>query len=515
MKSKLKKYLIVLLTYSVLVSCSFGQNNEQSLAPIKVANNQFIYHYISQKNLDTLNYDFSLNNTRRPFSFKLNNPNSDYAQDTVTEIWSVERIRNFEEKINSRATFLDMTTRERMNSLEPAFQDYCKQGNMKDRLATINHFSENSDVRGNDVLLSGLNSFSSRRPFDYFMLYGNDSIKRETIKIILNRIPKIGPYYFKNLAPLLINENSEAYYKAMHLFRTNIDTIQSKPKRKAYKQDYIKYVAPEMARVGGVKIVDDVLNTVDYIFKTNKSYYVQQHFRNDVKTVFVALFRFHKIEQALINKISTRLKKQGINLKELIQNNTTTIYQLDLDSLVAKAKKSDLLKNNLSKNQRFQIAIDYTYSYNIEPSSFLKNIPVIFSYKSTHFASGHLVTYRTPPYDDMMNKFMAAAITDIPDFYTATYLRKDRYGDPIYALYLGNKYEGFVLETTDTEDSHFNHEAVYLLFNTVLKHKNIEKRFSFKANESKYRYEVTYAKPNAVESFLNSIGKTIVDIKYE
>ncbi len=308
---------------------------------------------------------------------------------------------------------------------------------MKDRLETVKLFSEKTSDVGNGVLVSIVNR--NRGPFDYFMLYGNDSIKQETTKIILERIPRIRPFHFTYLSPLLINEKSDAYYNAMSLLLKKSDKIYE------FNRNVIEdYIIPEMARVA---------------------------------------------------------KKMP------------SPYQSDLDSLVLKAQKAGLLKGDLSTNQHYQLAIDYTDQIKI--SDFLKNISVIFSYKSTHYAMGHLATYDTPPYSEMMEKYMIAAITDIADFYTDTYLYRDYTGKPNYALFLGNEKEGFVIKITDTKNADFDHDAVSLLFNTVLKYKNINKRFTFNNNEDKHRYEVVYAAPNSLKMFLTAVGKDISELEKE
>jgi len=110
---------------------------------------------------------------------------------------------------------------------------------------------------------------------------------------------------------------------------------------------------------------------------------------------------------------------------------------------------------------------------------------------------------------------MVTALIDLPDFYTETYLRKDSYGDPYNVLFLGNKEEGFVIKLKDKEAKDYNHEAIYYLFNTVLKHKNIEKQFTYKENESEHRYEVVYEKPNAINTFLKAAGYSKSDLDYD
>ncbi|WP_179376045.1 hypothetical protein [Winogradskyella wichelsiae] len=518
---KIKLILTVIAPIIFLVSC-FGQeektNTIPSLAPIKVAEDQFVYHFTSQKDLDTLYYEFQLKNTERSFSFQLENPNSNYAQDTIVKVWSAAKIKNFEDKINNRATFLDMTIRERMNDLGPQFRDYCKQGAMKDRLATVKYFSDNSSDSGDDVLIYGLNLFKSKGPFDYFITYGNDSIKQETKKIILDRIPRMGVYSFPDYAPFFIDDTSDTYYNTLQQLRKDIDTIQIKRVQLARLEDYIQYVAPEMTRLKGLEHIDEILETTGYVLKNLTRSHLIDNFKEDVEPTFRNLFRFNEIDEITKKNISNRLRKLKIDLDAILENKKRYTLQLDLDLFVNKAKQAGLLKEDLSINQRYAIARDYcsfgdTYAINI--NDFLKTIPVIFTYKSSHFGSGHLTTYRTPDYDSIMDKFMIAALADIPDFYTETYLYKSSNGVPYYALFLGNKDEGYVIELKDKELSDFNHEAVSLLFNTVLKLKNIDKQFSTKLNEPEHKYEVIYEKPGVLKIFLNSVNHTINDLDYK
>lgn len=501
---KFKKQIFLLGLALTLISCSYGQKIIHSIKPTLVYKNQYVYHYTSQKDLDTLKRGFFLANKKRSINFYLENPNSDYAQDTIIETWNAKRIQEFENQIAKTPTFTNISLREQ-NKLGRLFSEYCKQGEMKDRLPTVKYFSEKSNNTANDILTSSSNSFSYSSPLNYFMLYGNDSIQKETIKIIIQRIPRISPYDFSEYAPFLVNENSNSYYTALTLLQKNIDTIQDRKKHMFNLVNYLNYVAPEVARVGGKRAVSSLLKTIDFIFKNESELYVSEYFNKDLETVFILLYKFHKIDPKTHKKISNQLKKYGIDINELIQNNTLINYQLDLNTLVAKAKRYGLLTTNLSKNQAYQIARDYVMSsYNIKISDFLKNISVTFSFESTHFGSGHLVAYSTPNYDGIMDKHMIAALADIPNYYTESYLYKTNAETPNYALFLGDEKEGFVINTTDKTLADFDYKAVSHLFNALLKHKNIEKRFTIKENTAQKRYEVVYAKPNALDSFISS-----------
>ena len=489
----MKYFILIATTLSLLNSCN-SQNKIKALPPIKVAAEQYVYHYTSQKDLDTLELGFKLKGNKRSFTYILES--GEIPKNLKIKKWDAEKIKKFEDSIQKTPSFTNISLRE-VNKWEDAFSIYCKQGEMKDRLATIKTFAEKSGSNQLYILISLIEGYKYRAPLDYFMCYGTDSIKKETTKILIKLIKNGETYNIGRIMPLLADNSSEEYYRAL--------------KQNKRLDRNMTVVAPELARLGGVKAMEDILNTIDYL---SDKYLRKEYLIEDLELIFNNLYRFHKIDNKTKAYHNKRLAKYNLDVDLLLAKNKKLVYQLDIDMLEEKALKLGLLTKKLTKNQRFQIA-ESAISKGITARNFLKNIHVIFSYKSTHYASGHLVVYSTPDYSGIMEQFMIALSTDLPNYFTATRLYKDSGYTPHNYLFLTNGQEGFVLKTKDKDEKDYDHKAVSLLFETVLKHHSIDKQFIIKKDKSLPQYNVFYGNEEKIKQFLKLFNTTMDDISFK
>lgn len=474
--------IFLLIPLSTLSALAQQKSVDQKNASRK----QLVYHYVNQKDLDTLGFGFKLKPVAPTFE----------TADTTLENWTVEQIAQFEQKMSATDAVKKLDMYERLSFAENLVQ-YSRQGDTEVRLAQIAKLSRQLNA-GYDELFIGLSGF---RVLDYWVMNGDSSVRQLAEQIVIERIPG-SAWTAGRAAPLLVHNSSEAYYAALKQLKLNVDTIANPDKRSFHMQVYFADALPEVGRVGGKEAIPLMLKWLQQVVD-DKPHNINT-FLDDAHNAFRRLLKYNEIDKTTTQSLTEELKNFGINLDTSPDDTALDIYQLD--EIVAKAKSAGLLDSDLSPLQSYEIAKTYCmHGYKLSATDILTHLNILFIYNSDpHSGQSHIIS-GSAPYNNLMEQFMTAARSDLPDFSFDSYLHKDHNMDPNYALMLGNGKEAFVIKLTDHNKGDFHHEALSQLFNVALAYKKVEKRFRYQVNEEKQEVEVRYEKRGAIAAFLDGL----------
>ncbi|WP_103863782.1 hypothetical protein [Aquimarina sp. I32.4] len=453
---------------------------QKKTLPIITKDGFLVYKYTKQEHLDTLGYRFQLKKAEI-------NQN--------TESWTTSQIQEFEQKINNLQSLDNLSSREYLSFPNDLLQ-YSKQGNIEERLPKIQSLL----TKGKNIWISNFVALSeSECVFDHLMINGTAEIQQKIKHTLIKKLYDGTPNDFSYIAPLLLDEKSDAYYNALLQMYSNVK------ENDFMRTDYYYSVLPELARVGGKKAIPFIFEC----FRTERKTTLNLNsVINHMAIILERLEQYHDIDKQTIKDIIKQTRQSGIMfyLYEFKDNPNKIVSDKEcINTIIKKAQNSGLLPKEIPKRLEYLITLSYCNNhYFLDQKDFLETIKVKFTYNANPYAgSGHFLD-KSRGYSTIMRKFMEGVERDLPNFYRQEYLRSDT----DFTLFLGNDTKGYVIKLDKNKLLDENHVAISALFNTVLQQQNIEKRFMVKKDTTTWKPNmklVTYEKQNAIATFLNLV----------
>lgn len=459
------------LVFSLMFISCMGQK-VKTLPAKKVRENQYIYHYKRQQDIDTTSF----------YSFNLLKKDS-IKKDKV-EKWTKDRVKEFEAtlknfKLNINEKWSLEKAREK-NNLTHKLSEYVRQVSQEKALEILSLFAKK--VKGKDIEML-VSSVPNLGALDYLIVSGNEITKQKAQDILINKLNDVSDIDFNLYSFYLYDNKTPKYFK----------TLQNLVAKAQKKNDFEKVIF-EYVRVGGVKTVPNLL-------KWSKKYH-----HNKIKTAIRILYKYHNIDKNTSAKINSVLKSNHIFYDK--NKKDKHLYISDIDVLMKKFKEQGV-KINLTDKQRYRIIQSFYKNYSLNMVEVLFNFNLLFVYKANNIGYGHF-NYSAGNYEEVMGYYMDVCKNDLPTFSIQTHLKRDKFFNQNYALLLGNETEAFIIKTADKKNRDYDDILMKELFNYVLEVKGIEKKFELlKPSSRSFSQYVFYQKP-IIDGVLKELNQEII-----
>ncbi len=472
------------------------ESTTKPLPPKKVKKGQYIYHYTQQKHIDTTSFN----------SFKLKQKDSLKREDIFrTSKLSENEIKNFEEHIENYTDFDKMSDKKRLY-IDSNIAKYVRS---IDKAKALDFAIKLCKKTENKYINKLVSTIDHHNVLDYLILYGNEDIRKKAQKLLIDKFSVNHTSDFTFYYHYLKDNKSENYFKKIEELKLNLDKKERNhncnptcyPSLFYFFQD----ILPEYARVGGKKSIPNMIKWYKQISK--KDPLNNYDYAYGFATAIRILINYYEIDHDT-KKVFFNLLKNDPNAISFI--NQKHLYYKDLNIIKNIFKKSGYNKQLSVEDENAIAQSFYENNYTINIKDVLQRYNLLFFYSTLNKGIGHMNYSGPANYKKTMQLFLDACENDIPTFDIQTYLKSSLFGEPNYAILLGNKKEAFLVKTTDDDERQFNHSVIKDLFNYVLSTKNINKSFEY-AKEPQYKkYKAVFYNKPLIDSLLIKLDQKII-----